>query len=292
VTPVDLGLAAAGRAYAAVSRDGQASRGARLVIIGLVAVTAIWVLVISLTPTPMEISFVDLRDGHYQSRESWLRLEGELERSEVTSGDFVGYLLRDAGDPTLAVTVLAPSPLTTGHTQVTGQPLGGVRAPGTFEAFYAEVPTEPARQDPWLLIALPAIAGLGLGLGERVGYPVMRAESANRRPAATAAATPLALDETIAAQWNGSIGGEEVPKADSRACTVRVTGDSEVAVLSVTDSVGTRQVPIRRASRKVSGRACRIGGCRPGLEVHAAGSDIVFEFDSVEDRDRLAASLV
>jgi hypothetical protein len=287
VTPVDLGLAAAGRAYAAVSRDGHASRRARLVIIGLVAVTAIWVLVISLTPTPMEISFADLRDGHYPSRESWLRLEGELEPSEVTSGDYIGYVLRDSGDPTLAVTVLAPSPLPTGHTDVTGQPLGGVRAPGTVEAIYADVPTEPARDDPWLLIALPAVGGLMLGLGERVGYPVMRAESADRR----SPATPLATDQTIAARWNGSIGGEEVPKAEARACTVRVTGDSEIAVLSVTDGSGTREVPIRRATRTVSGRACRIGGCRPGLEIHATGSDIVFEFDSVEDRDRLAASL-
>jgi hypothetical protein len=287
VTPVDLGLAAAGRAYAAVSRDGRASRGARLVIIGLIAITALWVLVISLTPTPMEISFADLRDGNYPSRESWLRLIGELEPSEVTSGDYIGYVLRDSSDPTLAVTVLAPSPLSIGHTDVTGQPLGGVRAPGTVEAVYADVPTEPARQDPWLLIALPALAGLGLGLGERVGYPVMRAESPKRPSAA-----PLAEVETIAARWNGRIGGEEVPKAEARACTVRVTGDSDIALLSVTDDGGAREVPVRRVTPKVSGRACRIGGCRPGLEVHATGSDIVFEFDSVEDRDRLAAALV
>ena len=287
MTPVDLGLAAAGRAYAAVSRDGRATRTARLVIIGLFAITVIWVFIIGLTPTPMEISIADLRDGHYQSRESWLRLEGELEPSEVTSGDYIGYVLRDSSDPTLAVTVLSPSPLPTGHTDVTGQPLGGVRAPGTVEAVYADVPTEPARRDPWVLVALPALAGLGLGLGERVGYPVMRGESGE-----TVTASPLAPNETISARWNGRIGGEEVPTAESRACTVRVTGAGEVVLLSVTDSGSTREVPVRRVTPKVSGRACRIGGCRPGLEVHATGSDIVFEFDSVADRDRLAASLV
>jgi hypothetical protein len=287
VTPVDLGLAAAGRSYAAVSRDGRASRQARLIIIGLFAVTLIWVLIIGLTPTPMDISFADLRDGHYQSRESWLRLEGELEPSDVTTQGYIAYVLRDTADPTQAVTILAPSPLPTGHTDVTGQPLGGVRAPGTFEALYADVPAEPARQDPWPLVALPAFAGLVLGLGERVGYPVMRAETAKRPPAAT----PLAAGEAIAAHWNGSIGGEEVPKAEARACTVRVMGDGEVALLSVTDEAATRDVPVRRLTPKVSGRACRIRGCRPGLEVHAAGSDIVFEFETVEDRDRLAASL-
>lgn len=288
MTPVDLGLAAAGRAYAAVSRDGHASRRARLLIIGLIAVTAIWVLIISLTPTPMDISFADLREGHYQSRESWLRLEGDLEPSDVTTQGYVAYVLRDTADPTQAVTILAASPLPTGHTDVTGQPLGGVRAPGTFEAVYADVPAEPPRQDAWLLVALPALVGLVLGLGERVGYPVMRAEAAKR----PVTASPLGARETIAARWSGSIGGVEVPKAESRACTVGVTGDTDVAVLSVGDDEGTREVPIRRGSKSVSGRACRVGGCRPGLEVHAAGSDIVFEFDSAADRDRLAVSLV
>ena len=289
MTPVDLGLAAAGRAYAGVSRDGHATRRARLIMTGLIAVTVIWVLVIGLTPTPMDISFPDLREGRYQSRESWLRLEGELEPSEVTTQGYIAYVLRDSTDPTQAVTILSPSPLTTGHTDVTGQPLGGVRAPGTFDAVYADVPAEPARQDPWLLIALPALAGIGLGLGERVGYPVMRAESSGPPPAATA----LAAGEAIAARWNGSIGGEEVPTAQARACTVCVSGDrdSEVALLLLTDDGATRELPIRRQMPKVSGRACRVGGCQPGLEVHAAGSDIVFEFDSVEDRDRLAASL-
>jgi hypothetical protein len=116
----------------------------------------------------------------------------------------------------------------------------------------------------------------------------MRAATAKRPPVAT----PLAAGEAIAAQWNGSIGGEEVPKAEARACTVRVAGDSEVALLFVGDEAATREVPVRRLTPKVSGRACRIGGCRPGLEVHAAGSDIVFEFETVEDRDRLAASLI
>ena len=288
MTPVDLGLAAAGRTYAAVSRDGRASRGARFLVIALFAVTVIWVLVIGLTPTPMPISFADLREGHYASRESWLRLEGDLEPSDVTTQGYIAYVLRDSADPSQAVTILAPSPLPTGHTQVTGQPLGGVRAPGTFEALYADVPPEPARSDPWLLVALPTLVALVLILGERAGYPVMRAES----PARASGATPLGAGETIAAEWNGQIGNEEVPSASARPCTVAVTGDEEVAMLVLTDVGGVRQVPVRRATPKASGRACRIGGCRPGLEVHATGSDIVFEFDSVADRDRLAASLV
>ena len=105
-------------------------------------------------------------------------------------------------------------------------------------------------------------------------------------------AQSLAADEVISARWNGSIGGEEVPKGEGRACRVGVSGDGDVALLSVIDEGATREVPIRRATPKVSGRACRVGGCRPGLEVHTTGADIVLEFSSAADRDRLAASLV
>src|SRR4029450_6614206 len=99
MNPVDLALAAAGRTYAAVSRDGSASRGARILVIGLFAVTAIWVLVIGLTPTPEDSSFAALRAGNYATRTSWLRLEGDLEPSDVTSQGYIGYVLRDDADP-------------------------------------------------------------------------------------------------------------------------------------------------------------------------------------------------
>jgi hypothetical protein len=285
MTPLDLGLAAAGRTYAAVSRGGRASRGTRFLIIALFALTVLWVLIIGLTPTPTDISFEDVRTGQFQSRESWLRLEGDLEPSDVTTQGYIAYVLRNSADPSQAVTILASSPLPTGHTDVTGQPLGGVRAPGTFEAIYADVPAEPARHDPWLLVALPALFALFLVLGARVGYPVMRGESRATR------ASPLAGDETVAVQWSGRIGSEEVAMGRGRDGRVSVTGDGEIATLMVTDERGTRQVPVRRTTPKLSGRACRIGGCRPGLEVHATGSDMVFELDSAEDRDRLYASL-
>jgi hypothetical protein len=285
MTPLDLGLAAAGRTYAAVSRGGRASRGTHLLIMALFAVTVIWVFIIGLTPTPMDISFADFRAGHYQSRESWLRLTGDLEPSDVTTQGYIAYVLRDTADPSLAVTILTPTPLPTGHIDVTGQPLGGVRAPDTFEAVYADVPAEPARHDPWLLVALPALIALVLTLGARVGYPVMRSESRAGR------GSPLAPGETLAACWSGQIGSDEVPMGQGRDARVGVTTEGEIATLSITDPGGSRQIPVRRATPKVSGRACRLGGCRPGLEVHATGSDIVFELDSAEDRDRLYTSL-
>ena len=287
MTVIDLALAVAGRSHAVVSRGGRSTGRARLLVAALFVVTAIPLVVIALTPIPLERTFEELREGLYPDRKSWLRLEGDLEPSPVTSQGYMAYILRDPANPDLAVTVLATVPLTTGHAQVTGHPLGGVRAPGTFEAFYADPTTEPARHDPFLLIALPALIGFVLLFGERIGYPVMRRESPKGAPTGE----PLRPGEEVAARWNGRIGSEDPPLGEARPCTVAVTDEGEVAMLRVRDDGDIRQVPVRRATPKVLGRVCRTSGCRPGLEVHGTSADIVFELDSAAERDRLAASL-
>ena len=288
MTPIDLALAVAGRSHAVVSQGGRSTGRARLIVAGLFILSAIPLVVIALSPIPLERTFEELRDGLYPDRSSWLRLEGDLQPSDVTSAGYVAYVLRDPQNPDLAVTILAPGPMATGHVEVTGHPLGGVRAPGTFEAFYADPTTEPARHDPWLLIALPALLGLLLLLGERIGYPVMRGESRKGQ----LAAAPLRPGEEITALWNGQIGSEDLPPGESRACSVAVDDEGEVALVRVRDEGGSRNLTVRRATPKVVGRVCRMNGCRPGIEVHGTGSDIVLEFDSAADRDRLAASVV
>lgn len=288
MTPIDLALAVAGRSHAVVSRGGRSTGRARLVVAVLFLLTAIPILVIALSPIPLERTFEELRDGLYPDRSSWLRLEGDLQPSDVTTAGYVAYILRDRQNAGLAVTILAPGPMPTGHVEVTGHPLGGVRAPGTFEAFYADPMTEPARHDPWLLMGLPALLGLVLLFGERIGYPVVRGES-RTGPLAVA---PLRPGEEIAARWNGQIGSEDLRLGEARACSIAVDNEGEVALMRVRDEVGTRHVPVRRATPKVVGRVCRTSGCRPGMEVHGTSSDIVFEFDSAAVRDRLAASVL
>jgi hypothetical protein len=288
MTVIDLALAVAGRSHAVASRGGRSTGRARLLVAALFVLTAIPIVIIALSPIPLERTFEELRDGLYPDRSSWLRLEGDLQPSDVTSEGNVAYVLRDSRNPDLAVTILAPGPMPTGHVEVTGHPLGGVRAPGTFEAFYADPSTEPARHDPWLLIALPALLGLLLLLGERIGYPVIRGESQK----VPLAAAPLRPGEEVAARWNGQVGSEDLPLGEARACSVAVDDEGEVALLRIRDEGGTRHVAVRRTTPKVIGRVCRTNGFRPGIEVHGTGSDIVFEFDSAADRDRLAASVV
>jgi hypothetical protein len=169
---------------------------------------------------------------------------------------------------------------------VTGQPLGGVREPGTFEAFYADVPTEPARRDPWPLFVLPALVALFLIAGERSGYPVVRGERRRGSPP-----PPLGPDDHVAARWSGRIAAEQVPAEAARPCMAAVAGDAGTFTLTVTDEHGAHAIAIRRAAPRTVGRICRTSGCVPGIEIHATGSDIVLEFGARTDRDRLAAAM-
>jgi hypothetical protein len=286
MTVLDLALAVAGRSHAVLSDGSRSERRAQLVAVALFALAVIPFVVIALTPTPLELSLEELREGRYPTRTSWLRLEGELRDAGTTTDGLNAYTLHDPDDEGLAVTVIASGPLPTGHTEVTGQPLGGVREPGTFEAFYADVPTEPARRDPWPLFVLPALVALFLIAGEQSGYPVVRGERRRGQPPA-----PLGPDERVAARWSGRIAAEQVPADAARACTAAVAGDAATFTLTVTDERGAHAIAIRRTAPRTIGRICRTNGCVPGIELHATGSDIVLECDTRTDRDRLAGAM-
>jgi hypothetical protein len=281
----DRGLTSLGWLHAVVSRDGQAERRVGLLVAALMGVSAGITFLISVTPTPLELSFEDLREGRYRDRTSWLRLEGDLRPAGESSQGELLYTLHDPADDAAAVTIIASGRLPTGHLDVTGRPLGGIRLPGTFEAVYADVPTEPARRDPWPLILSPAGLAFVLLLGARIGYPVMRRERA-KGPRVTVPGP----DEPTAARWNGRIGGDDLPSGEGRTCTVTVARELDKTMLSIDDGI-VRRVVVAHASPKVVGRVCRIDGCRPAVEVHAPSADLILEFGSVIDRDRVAAAV-
>jgi hypothetical protein len=139
------------------------------------------------------------------------------------------------------------------------------------------------------LIAMPALIALFLIVGGRAGYPVVRRED---RPAwAEAGARPLATDEMVAARWSGWLEGENQPLDKPRDCTLAVGRDAAVRTLTVVDAHGARSLVVRRESPRPVGRVCRVHGCTPHLEIHAPRGDVLFEFDSVEERNRVAAAL-
>lgn len=287
MTLLDRVLVAAGRSYAAISHGGRSPVRARVLIVMLLLLSLVTTVAISLISIPSEKSFDDLRERRYRDLE-WLRLEGDLREGGRDDGRHV-YVLHDPANPTVAVTVYAPGPLPTGATQVTGQQRNDARLEGTFDTFYADAVTEPARHDPWPLIALPALFALFLIVGGRAGYPVVRRE--DRPTRAEAGTRPLATDEKVAARWSGWLQGEIQPLDKPRDSTLAVGRDAEVSTLTVVDALGARSLVVRRASPRPVGRVCRVRGCTPHLEIHAPGGDVLFEFGSVEDRNRIAEAL-
>ena len=123
-------------------------------------------------------------------------------------------------------------------------------------------------------------------VGARTGYPVLRPEA----PRASAG-EPFGAGEGVAARWSGRIGTESVPAGIPRAARIGLTCDGEACELEVTDERGVHRLAIRRGSPMQVGRLCRIGGCVPGLRIHAPGADVTLEPATAVDRDRLAALL-
>ena len=261
-------------------------------IAGLLAGTVIPVMIVfAFTRQPTEVTFADLKAGLLPPMTSWLRLEGELrpvpDDVQPASGDVAYvYTLSDPTNDRLAVSVELDAPLETGHTQVTGQVSGAGSVPGTVATITADVPTEPIRHDPWLLLALPAILAIPVVVGLRTGYPVVRGD-----PPAPYRAGPLRPDESLAARWSGRIGSELAPREAMRPCTITVTTDVDVCQVIVADAATTRTVATRRASPKRRLRVCWTDGCKPALEIHAPAADLLLTLDNVIDRERLAATL-
>ena len=124
-------------------------------------------------------------------------------------------------------------------------------------------------------------------MGINVGYPVRRHEGRSR-----AAPRPLEPGASVAVRWSGRIGSEIVSLDAS--IPARVTRRGRARPLRRDDRLGatprTSCAPgARRPPTRV--RLCRIGGCEPGLEIHAPTADLLLIFDDGAIRDRLAATL-
>lgn len=278
----DRPLAIAGRLAAAIGRRARWAQWA--VVLGLVTLSLIPVMIVGSTPQPADISFEDLQAKRIPAMTTWFRLEGDL-RAVPDPSQYL-YTLHDLRNDALAVTVVSDARLATGHTQVTGRISGMLSVTGTFATIRADVPTEPARHDPWLPFSLPTLLAVLVLVGMRVGYPVVR-----RDPPARSRPVPLGPSEPLPARWSGWIGNDSVPLERMRPCTIAVAEDIDVCQLTITDAGSTRMVSARRASPKQTMRICWTDRCRPALQIHAPSADLVIALDDSSDRDRLAAAL-
>ncbi len=281
MTPIDFGLAVAGRSYAALHR---LARWAPVVVVaGLLVVSIIPVLIVGSTKQPNPVSIEDFQNGNLPAGATWFRLEGDLR--EAPGAAPYTYTLHDLNDDSRALTIVATAPLQTGHVQITGRP-DGPWLPGTFLSIQADVPTEPARHDPWILYAIPALLTIPILVGWIRGYPVRRREDPS-----TTAVDQLHPGERLAARWAGWIGNERHDFDAMSACTLALDCEPEVCKVTVVDAHGEHTVTHQRASPLRRIRLCRTAGVEHALELHAPAADLFLVFDDVKSRDRFARSI-
>lgn len=285
MTPVDLGLAAAGRLAAAI--DGRRGARRRLtwsVVTGLVLMSLIPVLFIGSSPRPTDLTFEDVRLERIPAMTSWVRLEGDLRVREGGIGNL--YELHDLKDDSLFLLVHNAASLAPGSQVVTGRISPRQATSGNIGTLIADVPAVPKTNEPFGVILFPAALGAFVAMGINVGYPVRRHEGASR-----AVPRPLEPRASVAVRWSGRIGSELVSPDAAIPALVTVEGEPDRFDVAIASAGATRMVRTRRPAPATRVRLCRIGGCEPGLEIHAPTADLLLIFADREVRDRLAATL-
>jgi hypothetical protein len=284
MTLLDRWLVATGYAHWRITRRGRSDWIAGALLVLAFAAIVVPVIVVAVTPQPEEATFEQLQQNLVTS--TWVRVQGDLQPAEPWPDGTLRYSMREPGNEALILTVVSPNPLPTGPTEITGRISGGPPVERSFGVILADERYEPPRRDPWALLAIPAILAVGLVIGGRAGYPVLRPDRA-----ATAGVRPLVEGQRVAASWSGRIGDLEVPYGRARPCRVSVVADPGVCDVTIADAHGTRTVGVFRSAQKQRLRICSLRGSVPGVEAHGPGLDLLFAFDDRATRDRFAAAL-
>lgn len=284
MTPLDLGLAAAGRLAAAIQRRMGGRRRAWYVVTGLLLSSLIPVLFIGSSPRPTDLTFEDVRLERIPAMTSWIRIEGELRPPEGGVGEL--YELHDLKDPNLYLILSNASSLPLGRQVVTGRISPRRAETGNVGTLITDIPAVPKANEPFAVILFPAALAAFLALGINVGYPV-------RRHVASWKAVPRPLEPgaSVAARWSGRIGSEVVSSQEPIAADVTVEGKPDRFDFTIAAPGATHVVRTRRPAPATRIRLCRLGGCEPGLEIHAPTADVLLVFADRDVRDRLAATL-
>jgi hypothetical protein len=295
MTPLDLGLAASGRLAAAVERRAG-PLGMWLIVLGLVAISAVWVYLIGSSQRPTDLSFDDIRFDRIPAMTSWVRVEGDL-RPYPNSDSL--YQLHDLHDDALYLIVISDAPLALGPQVMTGQISAGEATTGNIGSLDPDIPPVPKQNEPFAIILLPAAIGGMIVLGRRIGYPIVRRERRGRH----LHGAPLAPGEAIPARRSGRIGSTVVPDAAAIDCTVGVRRGDEVHEIVLTDAMPDRAaapdratppehvIRVRRSVPVTRLRVCRTSGCIPGVRVHAQTADLMLLIPDRAQRDRLLTTL-
>jgi hypothetical protein len=284
VTPLDLGVAAAGRLAVTIERGAGGRRRAWYVVTGLVFASLIPVLIIGSSPRPTDLTFEDVSLERIPAMTSWVRLEGDLRVREAGIGKL--YELHDLKDDSLFLFLSSAESLALGHEIVTGRISPRRATTGNIGTLIADVPAVPKANEPFAVILFPAAVAAFVAMGINVGYPARRHEGRSK-----AAPRPLEPGASVAVRWSGRIGSELVSPEAAIPADVTVEGEPDRFDVTIAAPGVTHVVRTRRPAPATRIRLCRIRGCEPGLEIHAPTADLLLVFADREVRDGLAASL-
>ena len=285
MTPIDLGLAAAGRLAAAI--DGEAHRRRRVtwgVVVVLLLSSLIPVLFIGSSPRPTDLTFEDVRLERIPAMTSWVRLEGDLRPPDGGVGEL--YKLYDLKDPNLYLYLSNASSLALGHQIVTGHISPRRAETGNVGTLIADVPAVPKANEPFAVILFPAVLGAFVAMGINVGYPVRRHEARSK-----AVPRPLPARESVAVRWSGRIGSRVISAETPVPATVSIEGEPDRFDVTIAAADSTHVIRTRRPAPATRIRLCRLRGCEPALEIHAPTADLLLVCADRDVRDRLAATL-
>jgi hypothetical protein len=284
VTPIDVGVATAGRLAATIERRVGGRRHAWYVVTGLLFMSVIPVLFIGSSPRPTDLTFEDVRLERIPAMTSWVRLEGDLRLREGGIGNL--YELHDLKDDALYLLIHNAASLPSGRQLVTGRISPRGAETGNIGTLVADVPAVPKANEPFAVILFPAAVGAFVAMGIKVGYPVRRREGRSR-----AAPRPLEPGGSVEARWSGRIEGEIVSLDASIPARISVDGEPDRFDVTIASERATHVVRTRRPAPATHIRLCRTDGCEPGLEIHAPTADLLLIFADGAVRDRLAATL-
>ena len=281
----------------------------------LLVLAALPIVLPQFTAQPTDTVVQQIRDGVVAEPDTWVRLRGRIfPLAESPTGQDGHFgLLVDEANTLRAIVVQSTEPFeTVSPSDVPVRAITGrLRALGTsveedlpIEATVAGTPPQivadrvlaldrvvmAERVVWWPLSILPAVLGVALLVGARIGYPIFR-----RSSVVDVLAAPLGPGERLPAAYGGKVGPNERPLADPGAALLLVRRGPRGNLLTaqpLPEDGGLAPAPVTIGGSWTAGRVGDIYTVRetvPALVVRSELVNATFLFARTAERDRVAA---
>lgn len=263
-----------------------------------------------LDPQPVDTTAQAIRDGRLGDPNAWVRLDGRIQPlQESPIGEAGNYaLFIDSANTLRAIVVRSAEPLEvvpattiSGHL---GTAIVAVEEELPIEATvfgtppqidpgrFIELDTTPkaARVSLWPIAILPALIGIAILIGARVGYPIFRPSSE-----VDVVSAPLGPGERVPAAYGGRIGGTVAELADPGGALLVVRHGPKGNILTaqpLADDGGVAPQPVTIGGGWTSARVGHVFARNetvPALRIRSEQVNATFLFAKTSERDRIAA---